>query len=286
MCLFSANFAVGAYTVVSNPTQTTMLDIGVYLGIVLLDTPQETNAVAAYYISSYVSATVQSNFESSQNEIFDSLYSSAYRLSTATLFYNCHSYAWHSQNTSTNHYWIDNPSPYYDSDIIYYEEVDTPSSGDIICYFDDNETPNNISDDINLHSGIVISSISGATSNGKCGISNTLIVESKWGAAGLYRHNGYECPYTDYNESEIEAYRADYVKFYHISSHSHTHTHSYNQINSLEYHACVCSCGQIVHSEHRWESTPIRPNYTRYSVSPTYIPQYTCRDCGMRTLNP
>ncbi len=265
-----------------------MFDYPMFVGTVLLDTPTEIDAVPAYYIESYYNATQQSQIESLYNEALNNEYLSADRLSTATFFYNCHSYAWHSQNTSLNHYWIDDADPYYDNSafIVDYEEVDTPSCGDIICYFDDNGTANNTSDDKNLHSGIVVMSISGATSNGLCGISNTLIVESKWGPAGLYRHNGYECPYTDYNSAASEDQRAEYVKFYRKSNHTHSHTHSYVEINNFEYHACVCACGQIVHAPHVWLSTPIHPNLTRSSVSPSYIPQYTCRDCGMIALNP
>lgn len=288
VCILTPSFSVGAETITLSPQETdTRWGFKMNIGLALLDTPNTPNYVEAYYMHSYADTSDQTYFENSYNTYYDTTYTTAKRLSTATTFYNCHSYAWHSQNVSTNHYWIDYPYPYY-SDGSYYE-VTTPIPGDIICYFDDNGTANDSSDDNNLHSGIVILSIAGATSNGLCGISNTLIVESKWGPAGLYRHNGYECPYTDYvlniNSSTGESYRAEYVKFYRKANHSHNHN-TYSELDS-DYHKCICSCGQIIHAPHVWLSTPIYTSYATLSeISPTYIPQYTCKDCGMITLNP
>lgn len=50
---------------------------------------------------------------------------------------------------------MNDPSPYYADNS--YLEVSTPMQGDIICYFDDNGTPNNYADDTNWHFGIVVS---------------------------------------------------------------------------------------------------------------------------------
>ncbi len=66
--------------------------------------------------------------------------------------YNCHSYAWHSRDISSNQYWMNDPSPYY-SDFSY-DEIDVTKEkieeGDIICYFGYDEGVY-----MNLHSGII-----------------------------------------------------------------------------------------------------------------------------------
>ena len=56
--------------------------------------------------------------------------------SEGTSFYNCHSYAWYSQNVYNNKIWLDYPNAYYhDNDMSYYR-VYSPRIGDIICYID------------------------------------------------------------------------------------------------------------------------------------------------------
>jgi hypothetical protein len=66
--------------------------------------------------------------------------------------YNCHSYAWYSQDESNN-IWIEDPSPFYLD--FSYEEVAKPAPGDIVCYFSDLGTTDK-NDYINLHSGIIV----------------------------------------------------------------------------------------------------------------------------------
>lgn len=105
----------------------------------------------------------------------DSAYPSTPKIDNATALYNCHSYAWFSQDYKSNTYWMNFPHGYYNGTNRIYVEVSTPAIGDIICYFD------NAGD--NMHSGIVISVTSG-TSNGVCGNSNLVTVQSKWGAGG------------------------------------------------------------------------------------------------------
>ena len=39
----------------------------------------------------------------------DALFSNDIRLSSSTKKYNCHSYAWYSQNARTNQYWMNEP---------------------------------------------------------------------------------------------------------------------------------------------------------------------------------
>lgn len=212
------------------------------------------------------------------NERGDNVSNTDTRLYTATRLFNCHSYAWYSQDVSTNHYWMPDPSPYY-LDNSYYE-VSTPMVGDIICYFDDNETLMIISDDENLHSGIVVAVSASTTSNGLCGNSDTVTVESKWGLGGLYRHNGYQCPYTDHyltiDPNAEEDSIAEYVKYYRRTG--HTHSFAPNDSGDLLYHERKCDCGMVVHAPHKW--------VLHWAKGAKYIPEYYCTDCGAFTLHP
>lgn len=135
-------------------------------------------------------------------------YPNAEYISEATSSYNCHSYAWYSQNVSTNNVWLNLPNIYYDTADMSYKQVDSPQIGDIICYFD-LDLPEEYQ---NIHSGIVVG-FSGETSNNVCGDSNTVIVRSKWGHMPLFEHIGDECPYILGNPTVAED-DADEVRYY------------------------------------------------------------------------
>lgn len=282
VCLLFASLFVPSYGYGVERALYYQLGHGMFTGT-YLSNPGGTS-VFAYKFSHYVSDDDWSTYESTANSYWDSNYSTATRLATASGKYNCHAYAWVSENIVDAIYWVNDPSNYYKTGSNYYE-VTTPAVGDIICYFYNNGTPNNYSDDVNLHSGIVV--MTGvATSNNLCGNSNTVVVESKWSDGGLYRHNGYECPYTDYclnvDSTRVESSRADYVKYYRKSGHTHSFT-NYTDSGRLDYHESACSCGRVIREMHNWVSAAIRPSS---SVSPMYIPQYVCSDCGAVTLNP
>lgn len=247
----------------------------------LLDTPNRQDVVTAEYIEYDGDQTSLINSTNAEKE---AMYTSLSRIASASPLYNCHSYAWYSQDYLTNNIRIADPTPYFEDNSYY--AVTNPQVGDIICYFDDNGTPNNTADDYILHSGIVVYSIPNATSNGLCGNSDLFIVQSKLHTAGLYHHNGYENQYTDYaltvNDSNSrEGTRAEYVRYYRRTGHTHNHSICAIVEGNYDYHKCVCSCGQIIYEAHVWTSSPIRP---MGSVTPNYIPQYTCRECGMITL--
>lgn len=76
-----------------------------------VDTTLVENDVAAYYTEETDSKFAAYN--NKLNNMFDAGYPYATRLYSATPVYNCHSYAWHSQKTSENKYWINNPANYY-----------------------------------------------------------------------------------------------------------------------------------------------------------------------------
>ena len=169
------------------------------------------------------------------NDLYGSDYPNAIRQRDATCYYNCHSYAWYSTE-SDNCYWINNPY-YFHWNNDYYIEVSTPAVGDIICYFDD--------ENVNKHSGIV-TAVNGQVSNGECGNSNTVEVLSKWGAAGLYQHNGYECPYTSYDNGQATTVR------YYRCNHSYI---CHSSITNSAQHYYECSrCGKIIWENHTFKS--------------------------------
>ncbi len=236
----------------------------------VISAPETPNGSDVPYIQYY---PLSSQKIAEANNECDPLSTNDYKFREPTSSYNCHSYAWHSQDES-NSYWIPYPTLYY-TDGSYYA-VTTPQIGDIICYYDNNGTATT-GDDENLHSGIVVGTSGVTTSNGLCGTSDLYIVESKWGAAGLYRHNGYECPYTSYDDGT-----ADYVKYYRLnSSHTHSFTSSYEYLDDY-YHECYCSCGRMIHDEHDWTAVQ---GTAAASVQPNYVPLVVCRDCGVERLN-
>ena len=159
------------------------------------------------------------------NYMGGSAYSGVELLSTATSAYNCHSYAWY-QSMTTNQHWMSDPSAYY-TDGSYYI-VSQPQAGDIICYF--------TALDENIHSGVVIDAPSTIT-----GL-DTVLVESKWSFAGLYRHTADNCPYSPEHNPDTA-----YVRFYRHAK------HTYNQ--ECEYvdernHRTYCLCGDSTLSLH------------------------------------
>lgn len=62
-------------------------------------------------------------------ESWGNLFPNAVYISEATSSYNCHSYAWYSQDTETNDVWMSYPNIYYSSYDMSYVEVDTPRVG-------------------------------------------------------------------------------------------------------------------------------------------------------------
>lgn len=119
-------------------------------------------------------------------------YPRAVFLSEATSNYNCHSYAWYSQSTSTNKYWMNDPSAYWTDGS--YKKSTSGAKGYRIYY----------STSGNEHTGIITTMYSGPPAPGKEWSSLTEVT-SKWGKAGLYKHMANDCPYY-VNESALRYY--------------------------------------------------------------------------------
>ena len=150
--------------------------------------------------------------------------------------YNCHSYAWYSQDIETNKYWINDPTMYY-SDYSY-DEIDVTKDniikGDILCYFGYYKGVYS-----NLHSAI-INSVSEVIISNLPSELNELSVTSKWGEGGLYIHQGNYCPYIE-STTQIKFFRP--------------HRHQFVYTSILEdSHFGKCPCGEAsLSEEHHFE---------------------------------
>ena len=139
-------------------------------------------------------------------------------LYSPTAKYNCHSFAWYWAS-SGNTYWI-NPVSLFMSDP--YAALISPSNvqnKDIIVYF---------KDDIIQHSGIVI--IDG----------NEIVIESKWGQGGVYRHAIEDVPdeYLDNGCPDVLFYR------YHDYSYQYTGLNFHKGASHHYQYAYICSICQ------------------------------------------
>lgn len=170
-------------------------------------------------------------------EVFMNKYPNVIELSEPTKNYNCHSYAFYSQDVNNNIAWISNPTIYYSDysydEITNYTEI---KKGDIICYFDKNN--------VNKHSAIV-ERIDGIIMNNTVEYMSNLVVSSKWGEFGLYQHKGDYCPYVKESNANFKNFRC---------FRPHQHKFIYNQILE-DSHFGLCSiCGDpTTNGEHHFE---------------------------------
>ena len=145
------------------------------------------NAVYCYFNRGWENSTTS---ESEMN-FYKSLYKVQYSVTEVAGIspaYNCHSYAWHSNNVSTNNVWIETPS----SIQLYLNEATSGTQNPQIgitkvVYYKDGAV---------THS----SKVYGIKSNGA-----VASVISKWGNNAVFIHAIEECPY--YYDTEPIAYR-------------------------------------------------------------------------------
>ncbi len=97
-------------------------------------------------------------------------------------YYNCHSYAWYS-TASNNTVWIPDPERYM-HDGSYYQSYFPYANYKVFIHNNGTEVGND-GNTLGDHSGIIYS-VSGSN----------IIITSKWGSLGLYRHNLYNSPYS------------------------------------------------------------------------------------------
>ena len=173
----------------------------------------------------------------------------------STFRYNCHSFAWYSDDPLTNPYWMDSPDAYYSGSSPYYTEVFIPQTGDKICYFNSNGN--------NVHSGIIIE-ISSGVSNGAIEGIDLIKVKSKWGRSGLFEHAGDHCPYII---NPVPGDTITDIKYF--RHHTHSFTSSYTS-NGASNHEAYCACGAHVTQGHT----------LNYSYTNQYYHGVSCADCS------
>ncbi len=206
-------------------------------------TPNNKAVPARYYLDNMTAEMVENH-----NTYIGGIFILATRISDANSKYNCHSYAWHSQSTA-NSYWIGDPSEFCKDR--YYQEVSNPQPGDIVCYF------NNVGE--NLHSGIIRTVLNNSSPR----LAGNLTVISKWGAAGVYLHNGYECPYTAYSGGDATS-----VKYY-----RHIHSYTYINLGVSAGHRCTCDfCGESTTEAHSWLAISNGYRCGKCNAFTTYLP--------------
>lgn len=133
-------------------------------------TPNQTNVPSVYTRSPAMTVSERNAL----NQTTDSQYPLATRIYTASVAYNCHSYAWYN-SSPTNPYWISSaPSVYFtDGSYVLYSGI--PYSG-IRAWYN------------GQHSAIYTGEPSLLS----------YYVESKWGMAGVYHHSDDYGPYAQY----------------------------------------------------------------------------------------
>lgn len=104
----------------------------------------------------------------------DTTYPTVVRITSATKNYNCHSYAWYSQSTTSNTWWMNYPNAYW-TDGSYTRRTGDPAKNDKVYYSTSGKE----------HSGIIY----------ELGRITGYYVRSKWGSCGLVEHYYTSCPY-------------------------------------------------------------------------------------------
>lgn len=219
-------------------------------------------------------------------------YPNAYRVQAADVCYNAHYYAFFGKDNMTFPLWIEDPTYYMGLYKYQYKVYYDYRPRDIICYYYDNGTPEYESDDVLIHSGIISGFSNVTQSNGQCGEADLFMVDSKWGAGGVYRHNGYECPYTNYNTTgdEVKANTIRIYRFPNHDSHDNTEPITYEQHDGF-LHKSICPCGQVIYEQHDFQLAVIDPGVnsvtpgvdTNGVVTPP-LEDMVCVDCGCRAL--
>lgn len=150
------------------------------VGTQIVSTPKGTKMTLNKY--EFVNSAAASYI----NKRMDAAYPNAVRLGTATAHYNCHSYAWYSASQYNTCWMESSQAMLYIADVSYSSVSNFNNIvGAKVQYMD--------KDGCFVHSAIVNSQRSTNLTFLKQGIG--FEVKSKWGKAGLYRHNASYSPY-------------------------------------------------------------------------------------------
>ena len=139
------------------------------------------------------------------------------QVGSPTHCYNCHSYAWYSQSMY-NHYWINTADAYLADS----HTVANAQDSNIIHYAS--------SSDDSLHSGII-----DGYDNG------TLMVVSKWGCFGVYRHEWDDVP------ADYMPYGGSQTNYYYHTLHEYS---SWMYYNGTQHYRSCSICGKTEYAAH------------------------------------
>ncbi len=178
--------------------------------------------------------------------------------------YNCHSYAWYLDNNE-NMYWIDSPKPFIDDvHCIPVTDEEDVVPGDIAVYY---EETNGVYD--YMHSAIVYDIFD---EDGE----KVVILDSKWGAWGAYRHYLELVPDSYISDADSDG-KPD-VLYYRYTQDEHFL--SIDEDNGENGHTFVCTANKTVNGVHKTCSytTECDGEFNVSSVNSSYHRVY-CPDC-------
>lgn len=156
----------------------------------------------------------------------------AYRISGASILYNCHSYAWHKMSV-TNTYWISYINSYLNDTNCTEISSSQLQRYDIVVYYVDGAVQ---------HSAVIYN----IADNG------TLTLRSKWGRAGVYEHTLSQVPssYLQNGTPNVRYYR------YHDFAARYTGNNYHSKgMHYLEYIDTCAVCG-LTQGSAFWTSAP------------------------------
>lgn len=177
---------------------------------------------------------------------YEDLFPNAELISNPDLKYNCHSFAWYNRNYKSNNIWINTPESFIDDGS--YKRVSGYVVNRIVVFY---KKKNQIN--LPVHSAIII-----GAANSK------LILISKWGEDGLYRHSISDMPY-----------EYDYYEVYQGNYSCNNHSMDLVAATSELQHLYGCNCGEFTLENHNFVSS--RLNFE--DISPMYVPVYKCSVC-------
>lgn len=151
------------YTMLPEDAEKKQLNASLYGNVMALnDVTTSTRTPNGTYVEVVICDELTAKQIADYDADYAERYPAATKLCSATKHFNCHSYAWYSQNVNTNTYWIRNPAAYW-------EDGSYTSTGITL-----NCKVRYLS---GLHSAIVSYYSNGVT-----------YYTSKWGSHGLYYH--------------------------------------------------------------------------------------------------
>ena len=200
----------------------------------------------------------------------------------ASYAFNCHSYAWYSQDFYTNERWLDSPNYYIDD--YSYEEVYDVRPGDIFCYcrnvtlYDYNNQPIYSYRDI-FHSAIVVDFTDDFDLSDES-IYQYITLISKWGHGDVFEHPANYCPYFDSASYQFAAiYRPRVSESISLSNPSNNNTVTITKNKVIPENASISQNYALYEI-----NIPSTLDFT-FSASSSGLPTMKLYDIHMQSIN-